>query len=174
MEFFRAVESNRVYIFTAENGGLEKDGMILIRPGVEDVSIGDRTYAPVRIAVDFEYQLRGMAVYSSDIPDGFDIAVYTRHSIWNLMRNTYNKQFSTILPIKNISDPFDHEVVEIPGSKVYLYKTDCEDWNPFYRSYTEEEIKHMIKIADELLDGKLSVDEAQEKLECVHKEFGNE
>lgn len=177
MEFFRAVESRRVYIFTAENGGLEKDGMILIRPGIEDVSIGDRKYAAVRIAVDFKYQLRGMAIYSNDIPDGFDIAVYTRHSTFDLMGD-YNKQFSTIVPIKDMSNPFDYEVIDIPGSKVYVvaksehmfdYTQKMRDsMAPWDREMMELKIA---EVAVDCVDDKLTIEEAREKIKKIREEF---
>lgn len=80
----RDVDSSRVFI---KPDTPEKDGLIFIRPGVPDVSIGDRTYAQVRIVVD-EFFIKGVAVYSTvGIPDGYDIVVFTEMSIWELMRH---------------------------------------------------------------------------------------
>lgn len=80
----RDVDSSRVFI---QPNAPEKDGLIFIRPGVPDVSIGDRTYAQVRIVVD-EFFVKGVAVYSTvGIPDGYDIVVFTGMSIWELIRH---------------------------------------------------------------------------------------
>ena len=79
----RDVDPSRVFI---KPDTPEKDGMILIRPGVPDVSIGDRKYSQVRIIVD-EFFIHGVAVYSEDIPEGYDIVAFTRMSIFELIRH---------------------------------------------------------------------------------------
>ena len=56
----------------------EKDGLVEIRRGVEDVSLGKNNYAQVRVAVDDKYYIKGMAVYSDNLPDGIDILVNTK------------------------------------------------------------------------------------------------
>lgn len=72
-----SVDSRRIDICYAEEGGKRKDGVIEIRPGLEDVNLGDRPYAQVRIAVDGTHYLKGMAIYSNDLPDGIDIRFNT-------------------------------------------------------------------------------------------------
>lgn len=57
-------------------GGLE-DGVIHVRPGVDDLSLGGNRYAQVRIAVDGTHYLKGMAVYKDDLPDGVDLVFNT-------------------------------------------------------------------------------------------------
>lgn len=73
----KSVDSNRVQVRYAEDGGIEKDGVIELRRGVADISLGNSTYAQVRIAVDKDRYLKGMAVYSDDMPDGVDIIFNT-------------------------------------------------------------------------------------------------
>lgn len=68
---------DRVYIRYAEDGGTEKEGVIEIRKGVKDLDLGDTGYAQVRIPVNDDHYMKGMAVYSDDIPDGFDIVYNT-------------------------------------------------------------------------------------------------
>lgn len=68
-----SIDSKRVYIRYGEDGGSERDGTIEIRPGVNDISLGKNHYAQVRIAVDGQSYMKGMAFYSNDIPDGYDI-----------------------------------------------------------------------------------------------------
>ena len=71
------VKKNRIQINYGDEGGAEKDGLIEIRPGVKDLSLGKNHYAQVRIAVDGDLYLKGMAVYSDDLPDGVDIRFNT-------------------------------------------------------------------------------------------------
>ena len=73
----KSIDSKRVQILYAEQGGLEKDGVIEIRPGVEELALGDKKYMQVRIAVDGTHYLKGMAVYSKDLPEGVDIRFNT-------------------------------------------------------------------------------------------------
>ncbi len=72
-----SVSSDRVYIRYAEQGGTEKDGVIEVRRGVKDLSLGNANYAQVRIAVDGTHYLKGMCLYSDDIPKGYDIVFNT-------------------------------------------------------------------------------------------------
>lgn len=73
----RNVSSDRVQIRYAEDGGIDKDGVIELRRGVEDISLGNARYAQVRIAVDGTHYLKGMAVYGDNMPDGVDLIFNT-------------------------------------------------------------------------------------------------
>lgn len=73
-----SVDGKRIEISYADKNGYQpKDGVIELRPGVEDISLGNSKYAQVRIAVDDKYYLKGMAIYSKDLPDGVDIRFNT-------------------------------------------------------------------------------------------------
>lgn len=74
------IDSNRVYIRYGEDGGKERDGVIELRRGVEDLDLVGKHYAQVRIATDGKYFMKGMAIYSDDIPDGYDIIYNTNKS----------------------------------------------------------------------------------------------
>ena len=64
-----------------DEGGTSKDGVIELRRGVADLDLGDSHYAQVRILVDGTHYLKGMAMYSDDMPDGADIVFNTnKHS----------------------------------------------------------------------------------------------
>lgn len=69
------VNSDRIMVRYAEDGGTKKDGVIELRRGVKDLDMGNSRYAQVRIGVDGTHYLKGMAVYAddSDFPDGVDI-----------------------------------------------------------------------------------------------------
>lgn len=71
----KSINSDRVGIRSAEEGGRDKDGLIEVRRGVDDVSLGNSKYAQCRILVDDKYYIKGVAVYSDDLPDGVDILV---------------------------------------------------------------------------------------------------
>lgn len=79
-----SIDSKRVYVnYTDANGkgGAEKDGLIELRRGVDDISLGNAKYAQVRIAVDGDKYMKGMAVYSDNIPDGYDIVYNTNKTV---------------------------------------------------------------------------------------------
>ena len=77
-----SIDSSRIKIKYGDEGpkgntGTDKDGVIEIRPGVKDLDLGNSHYAQVRILVDGTHYLKGMAMYSDDIPDGCDIVFNT-------------------------------------------------------------------------------------------------
>lgn len=76
-EYPASISSDRVKIRYAEEGGLGKDGVIELRRGVADLDLGASHYAQVRIMVDGTHYLKGMAMYSDDMPDGADIIFNT-------------------------------------------------------------------------------------------------
>lgn len=86
-----SISSKRVYVRTSEEGGTERDGTIEIRPGVKDLNLGNSRYAQVRVLVDGDKYMKGMAYYSDDIPDGYDI-VYNS----NKSKNQPEKWFKEI------------------------------------------------------------------------------
>lgn len=72
-----SVNSKRIAVRYAEDGGASADGVIYVRPGVSDLSLGKSRYAQVRIAVDGTHYLKGMAMYRDDMPPGVDIVFNT-------------------------------------------------------------------------------------------------
>lgn len=77
IEYPASVNSDRVKVRYAEEGGIDKDGVIELRRGVADLNLGDAHYAQVRILVDGMHYLKGMAMYSDDMPEGTDIVFNT-------------------------------------------------------------------------------------------------
>lgn len=81
-EYPASIDSSRVKVKYGDEGpagntGSDKDGVIEIRRGVKDLDLGNAHYAQVRILVDDTHYLKGMAMYSDDIPDGVDIVFNT-------------------------------------------------------------------------------------------------
>jgi len=71
-----SLDSKRIdFTYADEKGYQPKDGIIELRPGVEDISLGNSKYAQVRIAVDDKYYIKGVAIYSNDLPKGIDVRV---------------------------------------------------------------------------------------------------
>ena len=74
-----SLDSKRVKILLADEPGpdgvpgIERDGLIFLRRGVDDLSLGESHYSQVRILVDGNKYLKGMAVYSDNMPDGIDV-----------------------------------------------------------------------------------------------------
>lgn len=111
-----SLDSSRVQVRYAEDGGLYKDGIIEIRRGVDDLSLGESHYAQVRILVDDTHYLKGMAVYSDaeDWPEGVDI-------IFNTNKNSdvpmLGPKDNTVLKIakndpRNPDNPFGSSIKE--------------------------------------------------------------
>lgn len=99
-EYPSSIDSKRVDIKYGDQGGSDMDGVILIRPGVKDLDLGNSHYAQVRIMVDGKHYLKGMAMYSDDIPDGKDI-------VFNTNKPTGTPFEKVLKPIKDDPDnPF--------------------------------------------------------------------
>ena len=75
-----SMDSKRLKIRYAEDGGVDKDGIVELRRGVDDLSLGESKYAQVRILVDGNKYIKGMAVYSDDMPPGVDVVFNTNKS----------------------------------------------------------------------------------------------
>lgn len=71
------INPKRVDVVYGSEGGSKADGVMFVRRGVEDVSLGDSTYAQVRVAVGDNHYLKGMATYKDDLPPGIDIQFNT-------------------------------------------------------------------------------------------------
>lgn len=93
----KSVSSKRIAINWAEDGGKEKDGVIELRRGVDDLSLGSAQYGQVRIAVDDSYFLKGMAVYSDNLPDGIDIR-------FNTNKHRSDNKMDAMKPMKSDED----------------------------------------------------------------------
>lgn len=99
-EYPASINSDRVKIRYGDEGGLSKDGVIEIRRGVKDLDLGNSHYAQVRILVDGTHYLKGMAIYSDDMPEGTDI-------IFNTNKTSGTDKMSVLKKIKDDPDnPF--------------------------------------------------------------------
>lgn len=115
----KSMDSKRLDIVYAEDGGKEKDGLIEIRRGVEDLSLGESNYAQVRILVDGTHYLKGMAVYSDDLPDGVDVRFNTNKTAGTPMQKV-------LKPIKAGDNPFGSLIKEHGGQSYYIDENGVE------------------------------------------------
>lgn len=115
-----SMDSKRLQIRYAEDGGLQKDGVIELRRGVPDLSLGESHYAQVRIMVDGKKYIKGMAVYSDDMPDGVDV-------IFNTNKSKSVPKLEVLKNIKNDPDnPFGSLIKEHGGQSYYIGKDGKE------------------------------------------------
>ena len=101
-----------------EPSGSSMDGVIQLRRGVPDLSLPpDKHYGQVRIAVDDTHYMKGMAIYSDNMPDGVDI-------IYN---STKNSSAGKLGAMKKMNDVVDTE----DGGAIYLDSDGKQKINEF-------------------------------------------
>lgn len=101
--------------------GIEKDGVIELRRGVADLDLQGSRYAQVRIMVDGTHYLKGMAVYSDDMPDGVDVVFNTNKK--NDVPALGSKD-NTVLKLikKDEENPFGSTIKDLDDGGQYWYK----------------------------------------------------
>ena len=95
--------------------GIDKDGVLEIRRGVDDLSLGDNHYAQVRILVDNKKYIKGMAVYSDDLPDGVDI-------VFNTNKTPDKSKLEVLKDIKDDPDNPFGSLIKPGGQSYYIDK----------------------------------------------------
>lgn len=113
-----SMDSKRVQVVYGDEGGAAKDGVIEIRRGVEDLSLGNAHYAQVRILVDGTHYIKGMAIYSDDLPDGIDVRFNTNKKSGTPMCGPKD---NTVLKTigKDPDNPFGSLIKEEGGQSYY-------------------------------------------------------
>lgn len=154
----RAVDSKRVRVRYTEDGGSDKDGVIELRRGVSDISLGNANYAQVRISVDGTHYLKGMAMYSDDLPKGVDIIFNTNkdksvpmlgekdNSVLKPLKADPNNPFGAtirqqhFITDEGLKNPKSSEMLNMKRGGV-SYKDIAKKFNT-----TEEEVKKCIDV----------------------------
>ena len=117
-EYPSSMDSSRMKIRYGDEGGREKDGVIEIRRGVSDLDLGEAHYAQVRILVDGTHYLKGMAIYSDDMPDGVDVVFNTNKKSGTPALGP--KDNTVLKPIHDDPDnPFGSLIKERGGQSYY-------------------------------------------------------
>lgn len=112
-----SMDSKRLKIRYKEDGGIEKDGLVELRPGVPDLSLGESRYSQVRIMVDDKKYIKGMAVYGDpkDFPDGVDV-------IFNTNKSKTVEKLNVLKDIKSDPDnPFGSTIKDANQGGQYWY-----------------------------------------------------
>lgn len=112
-EYPASIDSSRVKILYGDEGGALKDGVIEIRRGVADLDLGDSHYAQVRILVDGTHYLKGMAMYSDDMPDGADI-------VFNTNKHTGTPKMNVLKKIQDDPDNPFGALIKANGQSHYI------------------------------------------------------
>ena len=172
-----SISSKRVGVRYGDEGGSDKDGVIELRRGVDDISLGNARYAQVRIAVDDSHYLKGMAMYSDNLPDGVDI-------LFNTNKKSTGNKLDAMKPLKKNKDtgevdedmPFGSIVrqktyVDVDGKKkqsvlniVGTFKKDDDgndisisgeegNWNTWSKNFSSQMLsKQSVPLAKQQLD----------------------
>ena len=108
-----SLDSSRLMIRYAEDGGIDRDGIIELRRNVPDLSLGNDRYSQVRILVDDNKYLKGMAVYSDNMPDGVDV-------IFNTNKTKDKSKMEVLKDIKNDPDNPFGSLIKANGQSDYI------------------------------------------------------
>lgn len=135
-----SISSKRILVNYGDQGGSDKDGVIELRRGVKDLDLGAARYAQVRVAVDGTHYLKGMAMYSDDIPKGYDV-------IFNTNKNSSTPKMDVFKKMKNDPEnPFGATIRQ----KTYIGKDGKEhlsalnivneegDWNTWKKTLSSQ------------------------------------
>jgi len=154
-----SLDSKRIQIRYSEEGGKDKDGLVEIRRGVNDISLGNSNYSQVRILVDGSHYIKGMAVYGKDMPDGVDI-------IFNTNKKVGTEKLDVLKKIKDDPDnPFGSSIKEFGGQSYYIDKNgekqlsvinkraDEGDWDEWTKELSSQFLsKQPMKLINTQLD----------------------
>jgi predicted transcriptional regulator len=162
-----SISSKRIAIRYAEDGGGKADGVLYVRPGKEDLSLGGKNYAQVRVAVDGTHYLKGMAVYKDDLPEGVDILFNTNKARADIGTNPLDAmkpmkvdkatgQIDTENPfgsvVRQITYPEGHSKAGQVSSAMNKVNEEG-DWNNWSRSLSSQMLsKQSPKLAQQQLD----------------------
>lgn len=176
-EYPQSMDSSRLMIRYAEDGGKEKDGLIELRRNVPDLSLGEKNYAQVRILVDGDRYIKGMAAYAIDqksFPDGVDVIFNTNKHVGTDMRDVLKKikkdpdnPFGSL--IKDKDQGGQYEYYDQDGNKklgLINKRSDEGDWDKWKDTLSAQFLsKQTLQLAKRQLN--LATIEKQQELEDI-------
>lgn len=115
-----SIDSKRVMVRFDDDtpSGSSMDGVIQLRRGVPDLALPpDKHYAQVRVAVDGTHYLKGMAIYSDDLPKGVDV-------IYNSTKKSADGKMAALKKMNDVVDLDD-------GPTIYLDADGKQKINEF-------------------------------------------
>ena len=167
IEYPASIDSKRVSIKYGDEGGIDKDGVIEIRRGVEDLDLGNSHYAQVRILVDGTHYLKGMAMYSDDIPDGVDI-------VFNTNKKSGTPKTDVMKKIKDDPDnPFGASL-KADGQSKYIGKDGKEHLSAINKLKEEGDWEKMSKNLSSQFLSKQPLQLIKRQLDLTYKDYDAE
>lgn len=157
-----AMSRDRVeVVYTSEDrqsGGILKDGLIEVRRGAKDLSLGKSHYAQVRILMDNGMYMKGMAIYSDDLPDGVDIRYNTNkivgapdEKVFKPAKEDPNDPFGAVIMAKGQSTYTDDDGT-VKLSPINKLKEEG-DWEMMSKNLSQQFLsKQPQKMIDRQLD----------------------
>lgn len=140
------VSSDRIFVryndgTGSETDGSMKDGVIEIRRGVQDLTLGKGNYAQVRIGVDGTHFIKGMAMYSDDIPEGYDIIVNSNKKPGTTLKPTSKAEEGVFKMLKSDPDNPFGAVIKRGGQDFYEDKNGkyVKEGDDTYREATSKD-----------------------------------
>lgn len=164
------VDPKRVQVKYAEDGGIRKDGVIELRPGLDDLSLGSDRYAQVRIAVGDSHYLKGMAIYNDNLPPGVDIVFNTNkhkgtpmmgedknNTVLKPLKDSDSMPFGSVVRQRYYDDPNGSFVDPATGKKQSLSPinivNDDSDWGKWKKEISSQMLsKQRPEVAKKQLD----------------------
>ena len=162
-----SLDSNRLMIRYKEDGGIDMDGVVQLRRGCKDLSLGESLYSQVRIMVDGSHYIKGMALYGDDkeFPPGVDVIFNTNKTkdkskmeVLKKIKDDPDNPFGSLIKDADQGgqywyDPKTGEKVsaKTPGAKLGLVNKradegDWDDWsNALPSQFLAKQPYHMIK-----------------------------
>ncbi len=164
VQFPSSLDSSRLQIRYNEDGGIDKDGVIELRRGADDLSLGNSLYAQVRIAVDGTHYLKGMAVYSDDMPDGVDV-------IFNTNKHKGTPKMEVLKELKKNKDGTINEenpfgaLIKAGGQREYIDENGEKKLSPINKLREEGDwAEYSRTLSSQFL--------SKQRLELVKKQLG--
>lgn len=163
LQYPASIDSKRIGIRYGDEGGSGKDGVIEIRRGVEDLNLGNSHYAQVRILVDGTHYLKGMAMYSDDIPNGVDI-------MFNTNKKTGTPKEKVMKEIKDDPDNPFGAAIKANGQSTYTGKDGKEHLSAINKLKEEGDWDRMSKNLSSQFLSKQPVQLIKQQLDLTYKD----
>lgn len=166
-----SLDSSRIMIRYAEDGGVDKDGVIELRRNVPDLSLGNSRYAQVRIAVDGTHYLKGMAMYANKMPDGVDVIFNTNKPKGTPMMSDdpEGKEVLKKLKTKDPENPFG-ALIKANGQSYYIGEDGKEHLSPINKVKEEGEWTKWSKSVSSQVLSKQTYGLAKDQLTITYKQ----
>ncbi len=133
-----SISPKRVDVIWGPDGGANSDGVIYVRPGVQDLYMGSAKYAQVRIKVGDGHYMKGMAMYKDGLPDGVDLVFNTNKKDTGNKLDALKKieptadefnPFGAITKQKKLLDAHGKETEKISALNIVNEEGDWGEWS---------------------------------------------